>query len=82
MTQRRGREPSYAQTCKCARVDVALGTSFFFLSFFFFLLFRAAPKAYVEVPRPRGPIGAIAAGLRHRRSNIRSEPQLMATPDP
>ena len=53
----------------------------FFLSFFF-LLFRAAPKAYVEVPRPRGPIGAIAAGLRHRRSNIRSEPQLMATPDP
>ena len=57
------------------------------LFFFFFCLFRAAPKAYGG-SQARGQIGATASGLRHSHSNIRPEPhlqptsQLMATPDP
>ena len=51
-----------------------------------FCLFRAAPMAYGG-SQARDPIGAIAAGLYHSRSNTRSEPrlrpipQLTATPD-
>ena len=30
----------------------------------------------------RGPIGAIAAGLRHSHSSARSEPHLPPTPQP
>ena len=39
---------------------------------FFFLLFRAVPVAYGG-SQARGPIGATAAGLYHRHSNIRSK---------
>ena len=52
-----------------------------------FLLFRATPMAHGG-SQARGRIGAIAAGLRHSHSNIRSElclqpiPQLMAMRDP
>ena len=55
--------------------------------FFFFLLFRAAPAADGS-SQVRGPIGAVAASLRHSHSNVGSEPclwptpQLTATPDP
>ena len=60
-----------------------------FPSFFFCLFypFRAAPTAYGG-SQARSLIGAVAAGLCHSHSNIRSEPhvrptpQLMAMPDP
>ena len=58
-----------------------------FLSFLFFLLFRAAPVADGG-SQARGPIGATAVGLYHSHSNAGSElrlqptPQLTATPDP
>ena len=47
---------------------------------FFFLLFRAAPVAFMEVPMQ---MGATDAGLCHSHSNTRSELhlQLEATPD-
>ena len=51
------------------------------LSVFFFFFFglsafsRAAAVAY-EVSQARGPIGAVAAGLRHSYSNTGSEPHL------
>ena len=51
------------------------------------LLFRVVPTAYGG-SQARGPIGAIAAGLRHSHSHARSKvhlqptPQLMAMPDP
>ena len=54
-------------------------------SFFFFLLFKAAPEAYGS-SQAGGPIGATAVGLCHSHSTIRSEPclqptqQLMAMP--
>ena len=61
---------------------------FFFLFFFFsFCLFRAAPAAYGG-SQTRGPIRAVAAGLRYSHSSAESEPrlqptpQLMAMPDP
>ena len=47
----------------------------------------AAPAAYGG-SQARGPIGAVATGLRHSHSNTKSElclqptPQLTATPDP
>ena len=46
---------------------------------FFFLLFRALFVAY-GCSQARGWIEAIAAGLRHSHSNIRSEPCLQPTP--
>ena len=52
--------------------------SFLFMSLVFF---RAAPTAYGG-SQARGPIGAVAAGLRHSHSNAGSTPQLTATPDP
>ena len=47
------------------------------LFFFFFCLFRAAPKAYSS--QVRGQIGAVAAGLHHSHSNARSEWAMSAT---
>ena len=44
-------------------------------TFFFFLLFRAAPLAYGG-SQTRGLIRATAAGLRHSHSNAASEPCL------
>ena len=52
-----------------------------------FFFFRAPLLAY-EGSQARGPIGAIAADLRHSLSNAASElhlqptPQLVAMPDP
>ena len=50
-----------------------------------FFLFRAAPLAYGGF-QAMGPIGAVAAGLRHSHSNAGSEPhlqpQLTAMSDP
>ena len=48
------------------------------VSFFFFLLFRAAPTA-CGGQQARGPLGATAAGLRHSHSNARSELCLQPT---
>ena len=56
-------------------------------SHFIFVFFRAAPVAY-RTSQARGPIGAVAAGLRHSHSHATSElrlrptQQLMGTPDP
>ena len=47
-------------------------------TFFYFLLFRAAPAAYGS-SKARGPIGAAAAGLRHSHSNAQSEQNLQPT---
>jgi len=59
----------------------------FFFFFFVFLLFLwAAPTAHGG-SQARGPIGAVATGLRQSHSNSGSElhlqptPQLTATPD-
>ena len=54
--------------------------SFFLFSFsFIFLHFRAAPAAYGG-SQAVGQIKAIAAGLYHSHSNIRSKPSLRPTP--
>jgi len=50
-----------------------------FFFFFFFGLFRAAPVAYGD-SQARGPIGAVAAGLRQSHSDKGSEPRLRPTP--
>ena len=53
----------------------------------FFFFFTAPPVAYGS-SWARTQIGAAAAGLRHRHSNVKSEPylqttlKLVATPDP
>ena len=47
--------------------------------FFFFFFFRAAPEAYGG-SQTRGPIGAVATGLRQSHSNARSKPRLRPTP--
>ena len=61
-----------------------------FFFFFFFLSFcllsavvvaisRAAPAAYGG-SQARGPVGAVATGLRQSHSNAGSEPRLQPTP--
>ena len=44
-----------------------------------FVLLGQHPR-HMEVPRLRGLIGAVDAGLRHSRSNTRSKPCLPPTP--
>ena len=51
----------------------------FWLFFFFFGLFRAAPTPYGG-SQGRGLIRAVATGLRHSPINIRSKPSLQPTP--
>ena len=51
----------------------------FFTFFFVFCLSRAAYMGYGVSPA-RGPIGALAAGLGHNHSNMKSEPCLRSTP--
>ena len=57
----------------------------FFLSFFFPLLFRVVPAAYIS-SQARGRIGATAAALRQSNAgsdlHLQSAPQLTAMPDP
>ena len=61
--------------------------SFFFFFFFVFCLFvvvaiswaAPAPAAYGG-SQARGPIGAVATGLRQSHSNAGSEPHLQPTP--
>ena len=59
----------------------------FSFSFCLFAFSRAPPVAHGG-SQARGPLGAVAAGLRQSHSNARSEPhlqptpQLTATPDP
>ena len=45
----------------------------------YFCLFRAAPTAYGG-SQARGPIGAVAAGLRHSHSNVGSKLHLRPSP--
>ena len=62
----------------------------FHFKFYLFIYFLGPHPWYMVYggSQARGPIGAVAAGLRHSHSNIRSELhlwptlQLMATPDP
>ena len=64
-----------------------ISKSLIFFFFGSFCLFRAAPTAH-RGSQARGPIRAVAAGLRHSHSHAGSEPhlqptpQLTATPDP
>ena len=51
----------------------------FIYLFGLFAIFWAAPAAYGG-SQARGPIGAIAAGLRQSHSNAGSEPRLRPTP--
>ena len=53
---------------------------FFFFLFFFFFVFLGPHLRYMEVPRPGGPIRAVAAGLHQSHSNTRSKPRLQPTP--
>ena len=46
---------------------------------FLFLLFRDTPSAYGG-SQARGPIRAIAAGVHHSHSNIRSKLRMQPTP--
>ena len=48
-------------------------------SFLYFYLLRATPTAYGS-SQARGLIGAVAAGLHHSHSNVRSKPHLRPTP--
>ena len=60
---------------------------YLFIYFVFLLFLWATPVAYGG-SQARGPIGAVATGLRQSHSNAGSElrlqptPQLTATPDP
>ena len=60
-----------------------LGFYFFLIFNFFFFVFLlflwAAPVAYGG-SQARGPIGAVAIGLRQSHSNAGSEPHLQPTP--
>ena len=51
----------------------------YLFKFIFSCLFRTVPMAYGG-SQARGPIGAVAAGLRHSHSHARSEPRLQPTP--
>ena len=51
--------------------------NYLFIYFCLFAFSRAAPAAYGD-SQARGPIGAVATGLRH--SNAGSEPHLQPTP--
>ena len=55
-----------------AFINYLLWTLCTFYLFYFCPSFRAAPVAYGG-SQARGPIGAIAAGLHHRHSNVGSE---------
>ena len=55
------------------------GSNFF--SFFFFFLFRASPRSYGR-SQARGQIRAVAAGLHHSHSNMRSKLHLRPVPQP
>ena len=62
------------------QMDLSLSfstTIIFLFIFIFFVISWATPGAYGG-SQARGPIGAVAAGLRH--SKARSEPRLQPTP--
>ena len=74
----------------CVFSLLCLLISFFLFFFFFFVffvvvvvivvfIFWAAPVVYGG-SQARGPIGAIATGLRQSHSNAGSEPRLQPTP--
>ena len=52
---------------------------FVYLLIYFLCLFRAAPVTYGN-SQARGQIEAVAAGLQHSHSNVRSEPHLQPPP--
>ena len=52
----------------------------YFLFCFVFLFFLGPHLRHMEVPRVRGWIGAVAAGLHHSHSNVGSEQHLWPTP--
>ena len=54
-------------------------SGFVCLFVFCFCLFKAAPEAYGG-SRARVQIRAVAAGLHHSHSNVRTEPYLRSTP--
>ena len=51
----------------------------FIYLFIYFCLFRAVPVAYGG-SQARDRMRAVAAGLRHSHSNLRSDPRLQPTP--
>ena len=50
-----------------------------YIYIYFFAFSRAVPTAYGD-SQARGPIGAVAAGLRQSHRNAGSEPRLRHTP--
>ena len=60
-------------------IEIVIFFSIFFFFFFFLLFLWAAPAAYGG-SQARGPIGAVATGLRQSHSNAGSEPCLQPTP--
>ena len=81
------KEYSTMYTMLQKKAGVKQEINFFFFFFGLFCLFRATTAAQVGT-QVRGPISAIAAGLRQSHSKARSKPhlrptpQLMATSDP
>ena len=73
--------PSTSRTVFSPQTETLCPLFFYLLIFLFFAfcLFRATPMAYGS-SQARGPIGAIAAGLHHSHSHVRSEPHLRSTP--
>ena len=54
----------------------------YFILFYEFCLFRVTPAAFggSQMGKAMGQIRAVATGLCHRHSNVRSEPRLQPTP--
>ena len=71
--QQRGLLPQVVASLVELSSSFLRNTPFFF--FFFFCLFAISRAAHVAYggSQARGPIGAIAAGLRHSHSNMGSE---------
>ena len=76
-------------TCQCSNMHLRLRSVWHAQFFFFFGLFAISWAALVAYggSQARGPIGAVATGLRQSHSNAESKPclqptpQLTATPD-
>ena len=61
------------------QLSLSFSLNLFYLFIYLFLLYRAALMAYGG-SQARGPVRAVAAGLRQSYSNAGSEPCLQPTP--
>jgi len=59
-----------------SKIVYSLKNSFAILLFIYLFVFLGSHPWHMEIPQPRGQIGALAASPRHSQSNVRSEPHL------